>query len=181
MKTLQKSLLALSASALMATAANASIISYGASADAQPYVGVKAAQVDADQMTRKPMAYGVYGGYNFDQNFGVEAEFLRSDNKDFTSAGTAYEGEVKSYGAYGTYRYNFNNTPFYAKGKIGVSKTEVDVTSKAGNIKRNFDKTGVAGGLGVGFKPTSNFGVEAGYNYLSKDVKALSVGAHLAF
>ena len=45
MKTL-KTLLAVSASSLLAMSANAAI-SYGNSADAQPYVGAKIGQVDA--------------------------------------------------------------------------------------------------------------------------------------
>lgn len=181
MKTLQKSLLAVSASALLATAANASI-SYGASADAQPYVGVKVAQINAKQIGGKPLAYGVYGGYNFDQNFGVEGEFIGSDKKGFTVDEKAREGKLKTYGVYGTYRYNFNNTPVYAKGKLGVAKTDITVNSKAAdNYKSKANTTGIAGGVGVGFKANPNFGVEAGYNYLSKDAKALTIGAHLAF
>ncbi|MDO4894962.1 porin family protein [Moraxella sp.] len=177
MKTLQKSLLALSASALLATGANAAI-SYGSTAGSQAYVGVKVGQIDADQVNKKTTAYGVYGGYNFDERLGVEAEFIGSDKKDFD---TNLEGKTKSYGAYGTYRYNFNNTPIYAKGKLGVAKTETDVNSKSGNYTSTTDTTGVAGGVALGYKPNNNFGIEAGYNYLSSDAKMLSLGAHFAF
>lgn len=189
MKTL-KTLLAVSASSLLAMSANAAI-SYGNSADAQPYVGAKIGQVDAKQINGKNTAYGIYAGYNFDQNFGVEAEFVGSDAKEFNvavpaAAGTQVvypvKGDVKSFGAYGTYRYNFINTPFYAKGKLGVAKTKVDVTSRNATAYSNkSDKTSLAGGVGVGFKPLANVGVEASYNYLSEDANAISLGAHLAF
>ena len=113
MKTL-KTLLAVSASSLLAMSANAAI-SYGNSADAQPYVGAKIGQVDAKQINGKNTAYGIYAGYNFDQNFGVEAEFVGSDAKEFNAGMSPVKGDVKSFGAYGTYRYNFINTPFYAQ------------------------------------------------------------------
>ena len=164
MKTL-KTLLAVSASSLLAMSANAAI-SYGNSADAQPYVGAKIGQVDAKQINGKNTAYGIYAGYNFDQNFGVEAEFVGSDAKEFNAGMSPVKGDVKSFGAYGTYRYNFINTPFYAKGKLGIAKS---------------DETSLAGGVGVGFKPLANVGVEASYNYLSEDANAISLGAHLAF
>lgn len=180
MKTL-KTLLAVSASSLLAMSANAAI-SYGNSADAQPYVGAKIGQVDAKQINGKNTAYGIYAGYNFDQNFGVEAEFVGSDAKEFNAGMSPVKGDVKSFGAYGTYRYNFINTPFYAKGKLGIAKTKVDVTSRnATTYSNKSDKTSLAGGVGVGFKPLANVGVEASYNYLSEDAKAISLGAHLAF
>lgn len=180
MKTL-KTLLAVSASSLLAMSANAAI-SYGNSADAQPYVGAKIGQVDAKQINGKNTAYGIYAGYNFDQNFGVEAEFVGSDAKEFNTGMSPVKGDVKSFGAYGTYRYNFINTPFYAKGKLGIAKTKVDVTSRnATTYSNKSDKTSLAGGVGVGFKPLANVGVEASYNYLSEDANAISLGAHLAF
>nr|AAY57833.1 outer membrane protein J [Moraxella catarrhalis] len=180
MKTL-KTLLAVSAFSLLAMSANAAI-SYGNSADAQPYVGAKIGQVDAKQINGKNTAYGIYAGYNFDQNFGVEAEFVGSDAKEFNAGMSPVKGDVKSFGAYGTYRYNFINTPFYAKGKLGIAKTKVDVTSRnATTYSNKSDKTSLAGGVGVGFKPLANVGVEASYNYLSEDANAISLGAHLAF
>ena len=181
MKTL-KTLLAVSASSLLAMSANAAI-SYGNSADAQPYVGAKIGQVDAKQINGKNTAYGIYAGYNFDQNFGVEAEFVGSDAKEFNAGMSPVKGDVKSFGAYGTYRYNFINTPFYAKGKLGIAKTKVDVTGRkaTASYSNKSDETSLAGGVGVGFKPLANVGVEASYNYLSEDANAISLGAHLAF
>ncbi len=180
MKTLSKALLALSASSVLAMSANAAI-SYGTSEAAQPYAGVKVGQIDSDLIDGNVTSYGVYGGYNFDQNFGVEAEYMGSDTKDFNIGATPVEGDVKTYGVYGTYRYNFNNTPIYAKGKLGVAKTETDVTSLSGNTRLSSDETGVAGGVALGYKPTANFGVELGYNYLSSDANMAAIGAHFAF
>lgn len=181
MKMLNKTLLALATSSLLAVSANA-MVSYGANSVGQPYVGVKVGQIDIDvdnANADKATAYGVYGGYNFDQNFGVEAEYLGTDNADLTSATGRGEYDAKTYGAYGTYRYHFAGTPVYAKGKLGIAKTEAESTS--GNIVLDADKTSLAGGVGIGFQPTANFGIEAGYNYLNSDANMWGVGAHLAF
>ena len=180
MNTMMKSILAITAATVLATGAQAAV-SYGASNVGQPYVGVKFGQIDIDGDAPKLNAYGVYGGYNFDQNFGAELEYLSSEDKDFSVGAGRYEASAKTYGAYGTYRYHFNNTPLYVKGKLGVSKSELEVAGTNVNFRSESDKTSLAGGVGVGFQPNQNFAVEAGYNYLNSDANALSIGAHLAF
>ncbi|MDO4251494.1 MAG: porin family protein [Moraxella sp.] len=177
MKTLSKITL-LGSGFVLAVSAQAAV-SYGASNAGQPYVGVKVGQADVDDLPKKAMTYGVYGGYNFDQNLGAEVEFQGSDSKDYSVGNANLEYDVKTYGAYGTYRLNFNNTPFYAKGKLGVAKTDIEVKGKNFNYLDTSDKTGVAGGVGLGYQQ-GNFGVEAGYN-LAGDANMLNVGAHLAF
>ncbi|MDO4441692.1 MAG: porin family protein [Moraxella sp.] len=182
MKTLNKAILALGASSVLAMSANAAI-TYGSAAAGQPYVGVKVGQIDGEVagISDKATAYGVYGGYNFDQNFGVEAEYIGSETKDISVGARNYEYDAKTYGAYGTYRYNFNNTPAYVKGKLGVAKTEVEAKGKNVSHTASTDTTGLAGGVAVGFNATPNVGIEAGYNYLSSDAKMWGVGAHLKF
>lgn len=181
MKTLNKAILALAISSVLAMGASAAV-SYGANGVGQPYVGIKVGQFDADirdANADKPTAYGVYGGYNFDKNFGIEAEYVGSDDADLKAGSARAEYDAKTYGAYGTYRYQFAGTPVYAKGKLGLAKTEVE-TSK-GDLVLDYDKTSLAGGVGLGFQPTANFGIEAGYNYLNSDVNMWGVGAHIAF
>ncbi|AMN50740.1 MULTISPECIES: porin family protein [unclassified Psychrobacter] len=176
MKTLQKTLLALAAGSLLSVSAQAAV-SYGNGYTGQPYVGVKVGQFDLDRSgTDDPTAYGVYGGYNFDPNFGIEAEYVGSDDADY------YNGEVdaKTYGAYGTYRYAFPNTGLYAKGKLGVAKTEVE---GKGTLTRNFSDsdTSIAGGVGLGYSVNSDFSVEAEYDMLGNDADLMTVGAQLKF
>ena len=180
MKTLQKTLLALAAGSLVSMGAQAAV-SYGNGYTGQPYVGVKVGQFDLDYTgTDKPTAYGVYGGYNFDPNFGIEAEYVGSDDADY------YNGDIdaKSYGAYGTYRYQFPNTGLYAKGKLGVAKTEIEGNYLSSNSKRNTiskDDTSLAGGVGLGYSVNPNFSVEAEYDKLGSDVDLMTVGAQLKF
>ena len=180
MKTLQKTLLALAAGSLLSMGAQAAV-SYGNGYTGQPYVGVKVGQFDLDvNGADKPTAYGVYGGYNFDPNFGIEAEYVGSDDADY------YNGDIdaKSYGAYGTYRYQFPNTGLYAKGKLGVAKTEIEGNYLSSNSKRNTiskDDTSLAGGVGLGYSVNPNFSVEAEYDKLGSDADLMTVGAQLKF
>lgn len=180
MKTLQKTLLALAAGSLVSMGAQAAV-SYGNGYTGQPYVGVKVGQFDLDvDGADKPTAYGVYGGYNFDPNFGIEAEYVGSDDADY------YNGDIdaKSYGAYGTYRYQFPNTGLYAKGKLGVAKTKVEGNFLAKDLERktlsNSD-TSLAGGVGLGYSVNPNFSVEAEYDKLGSDADLMTVGAQLKF
>lgn len=161
MKVLSKIVLA-TAIIAGATVANANV-SYGNGAMAgQPYVGVKVGKFKLDGNYEDPTAYGVYGGYNFDQNFGAEAEYIGSDDKDGV--------DVKTYGIYGTYRYHFNATPVYLKGKLGVAKAEA--------IEND---TGLGLGVGVGYAPTANITLEANYDRVHSDVDLYTIGASLKF
>ena len=180
MKTLQKTLLALAAGSLLSVGAQAAV-AYGNGYTGQPYVGVKVGQFDVDvDGADDPTAYGVYGGYNFDPNFGIEAEYVGSDDADY------YNGDIdaKSYGAYGTYRYQFPNTGLYAKGKLGVAKTEIEGNFLAENSNRKTiskDDTSLAGGIGLGYSVNPDFSVEAEYDKLGSDADLMTIGAHLKF
>ena len=182
MKTLQKTLLALAVGSLVSVGAQAAV-SYGNGYTGQPYVGVKVGKFDLDTNgASDPTAYGVYGGYNFDPNFGVEAEYVGSDDADY------YNGDVdaKTYGVYGTYRYGFANTPVYAKGKLGVARTKIDGYSyDAFAIPQSRSvsdsSTRLAGGLGLGYTVNPNFGIEAEYDIVGSDADLWTVGAHLKF
>lgn len=186
MKTLNKAILALATSSILAVSANAGV-SYGANGSAQPYVGVKVGQFDIDKIKGNNgdlTAYGIYGGYNFDQNVGVEVEYQGADSDKYSYNGGQYELKAKTYGAYGTYRYHFANTPVYAKGKLGIAKTDVEdkgVNVDGTSYRYESDKTSLAGGVGIGYQANNNFGIEAGYNYLNSDANVWGVGAHLAF
>ncbi|WII95535.1 porin family protein [Moraxella haemolytica] len=180
MKTLNKAILALGISSVLAVSANAAI-TYGSLTSGQPYVGLKAGQIDIDGVPGKATAYGIYGGYNFDQNLGVEVEYIDSKNKNYTTSAGSYKADAKTYGIYGTYRYNFNNTPVYAKGKLGLAKTDVEKKQLNGASTVKSNTTGLAGGVAVGFNATPNVSLEAGFNYLDSNANMGSVGAHLKF
>ena len=178
MKTLQKTLLALAAGSLLSMGAQAAV-SYGNGYTGQPYVGAKVGQFDIDRNgADDATAYGVYGGYNFDPNFGMEAEFVGSDDADYKGG----DIDAKTYGAYGTYRYQFPNTGLYAKGKLGVARTEIDSsnTTFAADSYKTKD-TSLAGGVGLGYSVNPNFSVEAEYDKLGSEADLMTVGAQLKF
>lgn len=181
MKTLQKSILAVAILAVSAVSANAAV-TYGAGTSGQPYAGVKVSQltVDTIQKGNKATAYGVYAGYQFDPNFGAELEYQGATTKEHTINANRYKLAAKTYGAYGTYKYSFNDAPFYAKGKLGVARTQVSDTPVNTGLAFNRSPTGLAGGVGVGYSE-GNFGVELSYDVPSSQTKAISLGAHLKF
>ncbi|MGP9830272.1 porin family protein [Psychrobacter sp. AOP1-A1-60] len=183
MRNIQKVLLTLTAGSLLTVGAQAAT-SYSNGYTGQPYVGAKVGQFDLDiDNADDPTAYGVYGGYNFDSTFGVEAEYVGSDDADYRNG----DLDAKTYGAYGTARYQFPNTGLYAKGKLGVAKTEVegegDYTNGAVRVSNSTSDTGIAGGVGLGYSVNPDFGVEAEYSVMDSDVdaKLLTVGAQLKF
>lgn len=183
MKTVNKTLVALVAGSLLTVGANANV--YQQNTTAQPYFGVKAGQFDIDvNGADKATAYGVYAGYQFDQNVGVEAEYVGSEKADVnltTASGATVPAkyDAKSYGVYGTYKYNFANTPVYAKGKLGLARSEFEAETTG--VSRTNSDTGIAGGVGVGFKATPNFAIEAEYDYKSNDMNLWSIGANFKF
>lgn len=170
MNTLQKALIALSVGSLLSVSAQAAVNYAG-----QPYVGVKAGKfmVDADDLD-DPTAYGIYAGYNFDPNFGAEVEYVGSSDTDIDTGTRLLKGEydLKTYGAYGTYRYQFPNTGLYAKGKLGFAKAEIDasLSDVLGNtISESDSDSGVAGGIGLGYNFNPSMSVEAEYDMTSKN------------
>ncbi len=77
MNTLQKALIALSVGSLMSISAQAAVNYAG-----QPYAGVKVGQYSPDDVEDDAVSYGVYGGYKFTPEFGVEAEYLTTNDAD---------------------------------------------------------------------------------------------------
>lgn len=176
---LVKTALALAAFAcLSANAANL----FGGMVDGAPYVGVKVGKLDYGSSV-KPMSYGVVAGYQYDANVGVELEYLGSEEKKFSgtlvSAGegdqvarASYTGTEKArhYGVYGHYRYNFDQSPIYAKGRLGVVNSEYKSTTTVLGVTdgSKLTSTGAAVGAGVGYQATPNLGVELGLTRYQK-------------
>ena len=77
MKNLQKALIAVIASSVMTMSAQAAVNYAG-----QPYAGVKVGQYSPDDVDDDAVSYGVYGGYKFTPNLGVEAEYLTTGDAD---------------------------------------------------------------------------------------------------
>ncbi|MEN6669503.1 porin family protein [Psychrobacter sp. B38] len=190
MKILQKTLLALTTGALLSVSAQAAINYSG-----QPYAGVKVGQYSPDDVDDDAVSYGVYGGYKFTSNFGIEAEYLTTGDADaFDEISEKSEYNADVYGLYGTYDYVFPNTALYAKGRLGIAKNKIDVdyTDKfdsSENESFGYSDTGVAGSLGLGYNITPMAGIEAMYNFYPTieddgadlDSNGITLGAHYKF
>lgn len=186
MNTLQKALIALSVGSLLSVSAQAAINYAG-----QPYAGVKVGQYSPDEADDDAVSYGVYGGYKFTPEFGVEAEYLTTNDAtifDDNFEKSEYSADV--YGLYATYDYAFPNTGLYAKGRLGVAKNEIDVDYTDKVIASNSENfsvsdTGVAGGLGLGYNITPMASVEAMYNIYPEvddsQISGVTLGAHVKF
>ncbi len=102
MKNLQKALIAVIASSVMTMSAQAAVNYAG-----QPYAGAKVGQynpdVDAVDLD-DAVSYGVYGGYKFAPEIGIEAEYLTtSDEEVFNDAFEKLEYSADVYGLYATF------------------------------------------------------------------------------
>lgn len=190
MKILQKTLLALAAGSLMTVGAQAAVNYAG-----QPYIGAKVGQYSPDDAEDDAVSYGVYGGYKFTPEFGVEAEYLTTSDTD------AYEDRLEKseysadvLGLYATYDYVFPTTALYAKGRLGVAKNEIDVEYKDKvfntSESESFSDTGVAGGLGLGYNFNPMVSAEVMYNFYPTidfddgediDANGVTLGAHVKF
>ena len=195
MKMLQTTVLALATASLLSVSAQAAVNYAG-----QPYIGAKDGHYspdidDADDID-DATSYGVYGGYKFTPEFGVEAEYLTTSDTDvFEDAVEKAEYSADVLGLYATYDYAFPNTALYAKGRLGFAKNEVnvDVTNKiSSSLNESFSEsdTGVAGGLGLGYNFTPMVSAEAMYNFYPSidlgdgddfDASGITLGAHFKF
>lgn len=94
MKTLNKMLFALVATSAVAVSANAAV--FQNSGTGQPYAGIKGGVYnvslnpvfidgkEAKDSNDNPTAFGLFGGYQYDANWGVEGEYLRSGEADYS-------------------------------------------------------------------------------------------------
>ncbi|KRG33337.1 porin family protein [Psychrobacter sp. P11G3] len=191
MKNLQKALIAAIFGSVVTMSAQAAI-SFGAG---QSYAGAKIGQYSPDDVDDDAVSYGVYGGYKFTPNLGVEAEYLTTGDADaFNDSFEKSEYNAEVYGLYGTYDYAFPNTALYAKGRLGIAKSKIDgdYTNKfdaSENESYSYSDTGLAGGLGIGYNITPVASIEAMYNFYPTiedegddlDSNGITLGAHYKF
>lgn len=178
MKTLQKTLLTLLAASVFSVSAQAAV-SMG---EGQPYVGLKAGQFQLDDSDLdEPTALGIVAGYKFTPAVGVEVEYVGSKEETITIDDVDVDYDLKTYGLYGTYTYTFPNTAIYAKGKLGIAKTELSAEASELDQSADASESGLAGGLGLGYSVTPNIAVEGEYSWLASDVGLMTLGATYKF
>lgn len=152
-------------------------------------LGLTLGQVDFD-LPKSSFAYGIKGAYQFDENIGIEGQYLATDGKEFTANNRRQDFDGESYGLYGSYKYTLNSSAVYLKPKLGVSRTELDVVKirdakliDASVIQEEIsdDKTSVSGGLAVGYQMGDKYNFELGYDYLNSDTDTITLGFNYKF
>jgi len=153
---MKKLLLALIATSAVAGAAQAQTTTPHA------YVGIGAATANNKSADEYKTNAKIYGGYEFDQNWGVEAGYTNFDKEDIPSA------NVKGSGTYVAGKYSMPlGERFTGYGKLGVSYNERKLSSSLGQV--NSYDTGLYGGVGVEYKLNEKLALNAEYERYGKD------------
>jgi opacity protein-like surface antigen len=161
---MKKLLLALIATSAVAGAAQAQTTTPHA------YVGVGAATANNKSIDEYKTNAKIYGGYEFDQNWGVEAGYTNFDKEDIPG------GNVKGSGTYVAGKYSMPlGDRFTGYGKLGVSYNERKLSSHTLGQVNSYD-TGLYGGVGVEYKLNEKLALNAEYERYGKD-KALGAKA----
>jgi OOP family OmpA-OmpF porin len=148
--------------ALIATSAVAGV-AQAQTTTPHAYVGIGAATADNKSSDEYKTNAKIYGGYEFDQNWGVEAGYTNFDKEDIPG------GNVKGSGTYVAGKYSMPlGDRFTGYGKLGVSYNERKYSSSLGTQVNNYD-TGLYGGVGVEYKLNEKLALNAEYERYGKD------------
>jgi OOP family OmpA-OmpF porin len=108
----------------------------------------------------------VFGGYEFDNRFGLEAgytDFRKSDFSIKTAAGTTDQGSSDGHAVYVAGKASMPiNDQFSAFGKLGVENTHSSYSTTAGMGGSSSD-TGVYAGVGVQYNLNQKVALTAEY------------------
>lgn len=111
----------------------------------------------------------IFGGYEFDQNWGVEAGVTNrsSETANLLIDGQVSSGKVRGYNSYVAGKYTMPiNEQFSAYGKLGMSYNVVRYSGSGVNHKH--DDTGLYAGLGVQYKLNEKVALTAEYERSGK-------------
>lgn len=134
-----------------------------------PYVGAAVSNVGKMMSDGRKAQAKIFAGYEFDQNFGVEAGVTNrsSESLDVQLNGQAYTARTRGYNSYVAGKYTMPiNEQFSAYGKLGMSY-QVVKHSGAGFSHKD-DDTGLYAGLGLQYKVTDKVALTAEYERSGK-------------
>ncbi|RQP26312.1 outer membrane beta-barrel protein [Piscinibacter terrae] len=185
---------------LAALLATASVAAQAAPKDESigPYAGAEIGRSNFSLSSSLPVtasdrsgnALKIFGGYNFDQNFGAELGYTRfgsfSETATVGAVATKQDGSARSFYGVGTARANLTES-FGVHGRAGISFGKVSGTNvlPAANDLTG-TKRSLLVGFGADFRVAPNITLTADYDHygkLSNNVKAntFMVGARVNF
>lgn len=160
-----------------------------APASAQWYVGggvgtakgtgsgtVGAAQYSAN--SSRQTSWKIYGGYQFTQNWGIEAQYTDLGRYGYTltsgAASATGNASANQWGIAGTGTLPINND-FYLMAKLGVSANRVSLSSASvtsggvtTTVGGNGSKADLLAGIGAGYNFNKNLGLRVEYENFGK-------------
>ena len=136
-----------------------------------PHAYIGAGVVGAENRTVDAWKAGgkIFGGYEFDQNWGVEAGYTRFGRTAFSYPLTdgTLSGSIKGDGAYAAGKYTVPlNDKVSAYGKLGVAYSERTYRSNFGALGEH--DTGLYASAGLQYKLTENVALTGEYERYGK-------------
>ncbi|QQX79934.1 porin family protein [Shewanella sp. KX20019] len=127
------------------------------------YVGgqIGAFSADIEDLSESGQSYGLYGGYNFNEWFGIEAalygtnDFLEEDGISVNAG---------SFSAAPKFTWVINDT-FSVYGKVGLASAAL--VFESGSEELDFSGIGVIAGAGVNAALTEKLTIRLGYDFTS--------------
>ncbi|HXU93675.1 MAG TPA: porin family protein [Gallionella sp.] len=138
------------------------------------YAGAKLGQAKysySNLTKNNPTAFGVFGGYSFNQNFAVEAEYI--DLGNINSAATTNKISAWGLSAVGSYPFNDSFSVF---GKLGYARTSL----KQGPVAYTANNNSATYGLGGQYNVNQTVGIRFGWDrYKVGDANTNTANANL--
>ncbi|MFD2367522.1 porin family protein [Pseudoduganella sp. GCM10020061] len=163
---MKKLILALGATLLATGAAHAQTATQAPGA----YAGVAVSSVGKMMRDGRKAQAKVFGGYDFDQNFGIEAGITNrsSETVSAQSNGQWVDFSTKGYNSYVAGKYTIPvSERVSAYGKLGMSYHVVRHSDSRG-LRHKDDDTGLYAGLGVQYNINDKVAVTAEYERSGK-------------
>lgn len=159
---------------LLAAAALAACSALSQAAPVGPYIGGSAgvasfnvdcsAGVSCDDSST---GYKLYGGYNFDQQFGVELDYLDFGNATWSVGGfKALDLSATAFGAAGVFNFDINRQ-WSGAVKLGLAQVTLDGSGVYSNGSQSDTK--VYGGVDFAYAINPRLKLRAGWDFTTGD------------
>lgn len=160
----------------IAIAATLAILSSAAVAADQPYfyAGADVGGTKISGYSDRETSYGVFGGYQFNQNFAVEANYRVL--ADFSEFGADVEGEQLGLSVIGTIPLQNGFSVF---GRLGYNRLSTEINGGGMRFKDDENKALYGVGVGYAFTPTISGRVEVQKPH--SDLTNISAGVSFRF